>query len=263
MSGYWPRTLSVAGFVALAVVILPAAQTVFGVDFRVENRVFSGGGEEPQVKSETIFLDGVVYDFLEDPREITVFDRTNGRFICLDPKRHICTEMSTKDLESLALGLKDWAADHPDGFLNFLAEPKFDKELDEDTGERVFDSPWMTYRVAAVRTGNPEIASQYANFSDWYGRLNMRINRGSRPPFARMLVNAELDREQLFPEKVHLTLRPKAGGLLSKQITLRSEHKLVRQLVESDHRRIAQTDQYMAIFKPVGFEEYQEGMRQK
>jgi hypothetical protein len=255
--------LSTAGLAVFATGISLTAATALGVDFRVENQVFSGGGRTPQVRSTTIFLDGVVYDYLEDPREITVFDSANGRFICLDPIRHVRTELSTEHLESLAGRLKDWAGSQPDEFLKFLADPKFEKSLDEDTGELVFDSPWMTYRVTAIQTGSPETASQYAAFSDWYGRLNTRINPGSRPPFARMIVNAELAREQLFPEKVHLTVRPKAGGLLAKKTTLRSEHKLVRQLVESDRRQVAQTDQYMAIFKPVSFQEYQKGIHQE
>ena len=263
MREYWPKTVSMAGLVAVGAAVSLAAGTALGVDFRVENRVFSGGGKTPQVQSTTIFLDGVVYDYLEHPKEITIFDGANGRFICLDPIRHLRTELATEHLESLATRLKDWAANQPDGFLKFLADPKFEKSLAENTGERLFESPWMTYRVTAVRTGDPEIASQYAAFSDWYGRLNTRTNPGSRPPFARMIVSGELDREQLFPEKVHLTLSPNAGGLLAKKTTLRSEHKLVRQLVESDRRRVAQTDQYLAIFKPVSFQEYQEGMHQE
>ena len=263
MRGYWPKMLSMAGFVTFAAAMSLAGGTALGVDFRVENRVFSGSEKSPQVESATIFLDGVVYDYLEHPKEITVFDGDNGRFICLDPIRHVRTELSTEHLKSLATRLKDWAANQPDGYLKFLADPKFKKSLDGNTGERVFDSPWMTYRVTAVRTSDPETAAQYASFSDWYGRLNTRINPGSRPPFARMIVNAELEREQLFPEEIHLTVRPNADGLLAKKITLRSEHKLVRQLVESDRRRVAQTDQYMAIFKPLSFQEYQEGMKQK
>ena len=244
-------------------VVLLTISTAFGVDFRVENQVYSGSGKTPQVQSTTIFLDGIVYDYLENPREITVFDDARGRFICLDPVRHVRTELTAEHLESLARRLKDWAGNQPDKFLRFLADPEFKTSIDEDTGERVFDSPWMTYRVSAIQAGDARMASQYATFSDWYGRLNTRINPGSRPPFARMIVNAELDREQLFPERVHLTLRPKAGGLLAKKITLRSEHKLVRQLVESDRRRVAQTDQYLAIFKPIGFAEYQRGMHQE
>jgi len=263
MRGYWPKKLSMAGLIAIAAAMSLAAGTSLGVDFRVENRVFSGGEKSPQVQSATIFLDGVAYDYLEHPKEITIFDGTNGRFICLDPVRHVRTELSAEDLESRTMQLKDWAANQPDGFLKFLADPRFEKSLDENTGEQVFDSPWMTYRVATVRPGNPEIASQYATFSDWHGRFNTLINPGSRPPFARMIVNAELERQQLFPEEVHLTLRPKEGRLLAKKITLRSEHKLVRQVVESDRRQVAQTDQYMAIFKPVTFQEYQQGMRQK
>ena len=252
-----------AGRIALMAVMSAAAGTALGVNFRVDNRVFSGGGKTPRVQSATIFLDGVVYDYLENPKEITVFDGVNGRFILLDPIRRARTELSTEHLKSLAMRLKDWAANQSDRFLKFLADPEFQKSLDEETGERVFDSPLMTYRVTAVRTGNPEIASQYATFSDWYSRLNTRINPGSRLPFARAIVNAELDREQLLPEKVHLTLRPDGDRLFAKKITIESEHKLVRQLLESDRRRVAQTDQYMAIFKLVSFQEYQQGIRQE
>jgi hypothetical protein len=248
---------------AVTVVVLLTVSTVLGVDFRVENQVYLGTEKTPQVQSTTLFLDGVVYDYLENPKEITVFDEARGRFIFLDPVRRVRSDLGTEDLESLVRRLKDWAGSQPDKFLKFLADPEFESSVDEESGQRVFESPWMTYRVSAVQTGDAKIARQYASFSDWYGRLNTRINRGSRPPFARMLVNAELEREQLFPERVHLTLRPKAGGMLAKKITLRSEHKLVRQLVESDRRRVAQTDQYMAMFKPVGFEEYQAGIHQK
>ncbi len=248
---------------ALTVLVLLTVSTARGIDFRVENQVYLGSEKTPQVQSTTIFLDGVVYDYLENPREITVFHEARGRFIFLDPVRRVRSELSTEDLESLVRRLKDWAGNQPDKFLRFLAAPEFEASVDEKTGDRVFQSTWLTYRVSTVQTADAKIAHQYASFSDWYGRLNTRINPGSRPPFARMLVNAELDREQLFPERVHLTLRPKGNAVLSKKITLRSEHKLVRQLVESDRRRVAQTDQYMAIFKPVAFEEYQAGIHQE
>jgi hypothetical protein len=38
---------------------------------------------------------------------------------------------------------------------------------------------------------------------------------------------------------------------------MHSEHQLIRRLVESDRARVQQIGQFMAIFQPVSFEEYQ------
>jgi hypothetical protein len=56
--------------------------------------------------------------------------------------------------------------------------------------------------------------------------------------------------------EVHLSMRPKQG-FLRRTVEVRSEHQLVPRLVESDRDRIAQSDQFMAIFQPVPFDEYQ------
>ena len=68
-----------------------------------------------------------------------------------------------------------------------------------------------------------------------------------------------LDGRRQLPRQVELTIRPKKG-LLGKRHTLRSEHLLTRQLVESDRKRVAQTDQLMAMYSPVTFREYQRNM---
>jgi hypothetical protein len=228
-----------------------------GLEFRVENRVFSGNDKEPQIQSITIFCGKVVYDFLEEPAEITVFDEAHGRFVLLDPVRRVKTELTTGQLESLTLRLKEWARRQPDDFLQFLAAPKFEEAFDRDAAELTFDSPWMSYRLRTVPAEDAEMARQYREFCDWYCRLNTRLNPGSRPPFARMIVNEALERYGRFPQQVDLTIRPRKDGLLAKKITVRSEHQLVRQLLESDRGRVAQTDQFMAIFKPLSFDEYQ------
>jgi len=224
--------------------------------FRIENKIFVGGEKEPQVQSTTIFQDGVVYDYLVDPAEVTVFDVQRRRFVLLDLQRRVKTELTTDRVADFNERLKQRSQKQSDPFLKFLGAPSFDEVLDESTGELTFTSPWMSYRLATFDTESEALSRQYREFSDWYCRLNTVLNPGARPPFARMIVNAALEDRHLFAREVHLTMQPK-GGLLSKRLTMRSEHLLIRQLVESDRQRVAQTDQFLAMYASVDFPEYQ------
>ena len=94
-------------------------------------------------------------------------------------------------------------------------------------------------------------------FSDCYCRLNTRTNPGGRLPFARFLVDERLLQRGRLPKQVHLVVHPKGGRPFSSKVVARSEHLWVRTLLGSDEKRIAETDQYMAVFQPVSFEEYQ------
>ena len=105
------------------------------------------------------------------------------------------------------------------------------------------------------------LSRQYREFCDWYCQLNTVLNKGSKPPFARMIVNETLENRHLFPREVRLTMQPK-GGLIPKRTTVRSEHRLIRQLVESDRQRVAQTHEFMAMYTSVDFQEYQRKLAQ-
>lgn len=228
-------------------------------DFRIENKVFVDGEKEPRIQSTTIFHEGVVYDYLAEPAEVTVLDAQHGRFVLLDLTRRIKTELTTERVVDFSEHLKQWAKGQSDEFLQFLADPQFEEEFDESTHELNFTSPWMAYRLTTVGTESEEISEQYREFADWCCRLNTVLNPGARPPFARMKVNAVLHERQQFPRKVELTIQPKES-FLAKRLKVRSEHLLIRQLVESDRKRVAQTDQFIAMYTTVDFEEYQRKM---
>jgi len=225
-------------------------------EFRVENKVFVGDEKEPVVESTTIFYENVVYDYLSKPSEVTIFDKARGRFILLDLGRRVKTEVSTERVGELTERLKQWAGSQADPFLKFLSDPKFDVHYDEEKNELSCASAWLTYRVLTDDIETEAVGRRYSEFSDWYCQLNTMLNPGSRPPQARMLLNAALEARQRFPREVHLSFRPK-DSLLTRRITMRSQHQLVCQLVQSDRDRVAQTDQLMAMFTPVTFVEYQ------
>ncbi len=224
-------------------------------DFRIENEVFLSGSKRPDSRSTTIFHGGVVYDYLEQPPEVIVFDRQAGRFALLDTARRVRTELTTREVLDFSRRLQQRAQAHQDPFVKFLAAPQFEEHYDKASGELTLSSPWMTYRLLLVDAESRVISQQYREFSDWYARLNTLLSPGSKPPFARLAVNEALARREATAREVHLTLTPKKS-IPPKRTTVRSKHQLVRHLAEADRDRLTQTQQFIKIFKPVEFEQY-------
>lgn len=229
-------------------------------EFRVENKVYVGSEKEPRSESTTIFYQGLVYDYLKEPAEVTVFDAPHRRFVLLDTSRRLKTELSADEVAALNHNLRDWAAGQADPYLQFLAAPKFEEQFDEPSATLTLTSPWVSYRVVTEVPDNPAIARQYREFSDWYTLLNTRLNPGSKLPFARLSLNESLDKRGRIPKEVSLTMRSKRG-LPFQKITVRSEHHLVPTLLQSDRDRIRQTDEFIGMFRMVDFGEYQRPSR--
>lgn len=251
-----PRNLG--AWLIVGLLVLVGASPIAADGFRVENQVFVEDEEEPSSRSTTIFYEDVVYDYLDTPKEITVFDRLAGRIILLDPVRKIRTELTSRDLEALSGRLRTWAAGQGDPFLRFSAQPDFDEDYDSSTGGLKLQSPWISYEVETSALVRTEALELYLEFCDWYSLLNVRLDPGSRPPFPRMVLNRKLNLLGRMPREVHLTVRPKGETFLGEKTSARSEHRVIPHLLESDRSRIAQTDQFMATFQPLPFREYQE-----
>ncbi|HLA83233.1 MAG TPA: hypothetical protein VJL29_00440 [Thermoguttaceae bacterium] len=253
------RTFCISVLLAWVVLILTQA-TSRADDFRIENSVFTEEDEEneqgPSLRSTTIFHRGVVYDFLNDPPEVIIFDPANSRLILLDVERKLRTDLSPTIVRQAIERLKSLSVGTKDRRKQFLYDPIFEKNVDEETSEQVFDSPWMSYRVLAARSENREVVRQYHQFCDWSARLNTFLRPGSRPPFPRLVVNQELAERHEIPTRIIFTLKTRRGLTTSKEV-LRSEHHLVPRLVESDLRRVAGAGEQMAAFKTVTFREYE------
>lgn len=247
----WRPAVCVIGL--WAAVFVPHALAVDG--FRVDSRVYYEDQKEPACQSSTIFADRMVYDFLDKPAEICVFDRPREQFILLNTERRISTRVAMQDVSGFTDQLQARAETQTDPFLQFLARPKFEQHLDPGSGTLTLNSPWMTYRVEASAPPDPSMVPLFREFSDWYVRLTPILDSAARPPFARMMLNEALERSGLMPRKVTLTLAPKRG-IMAKRITIRSEHQVIGQLSESDNDRLSQVQQYVTIFNSVGMEQY-------
>ena len=234
---------------------LPAAGEDLREDFRVDNKIFIGSSKKPYSRSTTIFHQGMVYDYLDDPAEIVVLDKEAGRFVLLDTVRKVRAELALDDVLQFTRRLQQSAENHADPLVNFMAAPTFHERFDKDAGELTLSSPWMTYRLLLARPKSPAIVGQYREFADCYARLNPVLHSGARPPFARLLVNEALQRYEAIARQVHLTLSPKKTSP-PEGTTIRSEHELIRQVAQPDLDRVTQTRQFMDIFKPVSLQQY-------
>jgi hypothetical protein len=230
-------------------------------DFRIQTRVFKEDEETPISENLTLFRSGVVYDYLSQPAETTIFDRARGdkpgRFVLLDPVRQVQTEVTLPRLERFTSNLQLWAAAQSDPFLRFLSQPEFKEELDPKDQFWTYSSRWMNYRVKAAPAPTAEVFQQYDAFSEFFVRLNTMLTIRSRPPYGlgRLSVNAGLRARREIPTEVHLAV-DSPSRFLRRRTTYRSEHILSTLLAQPDHLRIRETETQLVNFKHVELEEY-------
>jgi hypothetical protein len=247
--------LTALGFAIAVVGALMDAAPAAGEDFRIDNKVYAEGRKEPMNVSTSIFQGGVLFDFMQQPEEITILDRDAKRFVLLDVRRKIRTELPLAAVTDFAERLKQKLEESDDPFVKFQVDPKFEEKFNPSTGELTLTSPWMTYRIQTQSAESREMAAQYREASDWLTRLNTVLNPGARLPSPRLLVNEALAKRDLMAREVHLTTTAKKSTP-PKRIVVRSEHQLARQLTEADQTRVKQARQYAAEFRTVVFSEY-------
>jgi hypothetical protein len=257
----------VAGGLLLAVVVVGMGAVIVargsaqpdpeadGCDFRVENRVFVGEDEAPVGHSTTLFHQAMVYDYLENPAEVVVFDRKADLFTLLDPARQVRCEIADDEVLVLAERVRELAGRQSDPLLRFFATPRFDERFDPAAGELILSSPWLTYRLSVEEPAEEDMARQVREFSDGYARLNALLSPGSRPPSARLVVNEALEKRAVIAREVRLAIDPPEQSDLPGS-RMRSQHDFAVGLAESDLARVRQTRQWMQDFRWVTFDAY-------
>lgn len=252
-----PSIVRLTVFALIAFGVLSAARSATAEGFRIETKIFVDDEEEPVSTATTLFLDGVVYDFLGEPEQIAVFRKPGGgkpgRFILLDSRRRVRTELSTDQLAGAMNKLRTWAARQNDPLLRFAANPQFDESFDRDSGKLVLASHEESYTIETVPADEPQALAEYREFLDWYTRLNALLSAGP-PPEPRLQVNAALARYQIVPVTVELT---RAG----EKEPLRAEHQFTWRLSKEDLQRIDDACASLAAYRPVENAEYLRGMR--
>ncbi|MEI8372137.1 MAG: hypothetical protein WCJ35_04785 [Planctomycetota bacterium] len=224
-------------------------------DFRVDNAIYVEGQSQPQSEGVTIFHEGLVYDFLNEPAEVILFDKAHRRFTLLDIGHHVRSEISIDDVQAFVNRVKQRLSGHSNPNMKWLADPSFEESFIRETSELTLKSTFMTYQ-AQVQSTVPAVAAQYHEFSDWYAQFNFAVNPKSRPPFPRMMLNEAIDRSKGIAKEVHLTTALSPKDVPTK---ITSRHQLVMQLDSADRNRVAEAREYQRSFQSVSFRDYREG----
>jgi hypothetical protein len=223
-----------------------------GEGFRIETKIYVGDEEEPQGESTTLFLDGVVYDFLARPAQTAVFRRSSGgkpgRFILLSNEHRLRTEISTDKLSGAMEKLKEWAGRQRDPFLQFAANPEFEESFERGSGQLVLASHLENYWVTTAPADDPQSLDEYRQYLDWYTRLNALLSAGP-PPEPRLRLNEALARRKAVPLTVELT---RAG----EKEPLRAEHDFTWRLSQDDMQKIEEVRASLASYRAVSNEEF-------
>jgi hypothetical protein len=224
--------------------------------FRIETKIYTGDPKdkkiEPISKTTTLFKDGIVYDFLENPEQTAVFRKATGgkpgRFILMNDKERAQTEVSTDKLTNTMKDLRKWASGQKDPFLKFAANPRFDETFDRNTGKLVLASPLETYTVeTSPATQHQDSMTDYHEFLDWYTQLNT-LQTSPVPPDPRLKLNDALIRHRVVPTKVEL----KRTG----EDLVWADHDFTWRLSQEDMQRIEDVQSGLTAYKQVENKEF-------
>lgn len=222
--------------------------------FRIDNRWSSGDNAG---KSVTVFYDGLVYDFIGDNGQITIYDKAAGTFILLDPSCRLKALVTTQSLAEDCERQRDAFRKSDSPFQNYLAEPFFEENAYEaESGLMYFRSPWVEYRFETVTLDDPVVSEGYYDYCRQLTLLNIRAS-GAPTPMIRNELNPVLEQNRRFPGKVVMTLYPR-GKVIFSTVAIKAEstHTFVRRLQSTDESKVAQAERYRELFREVPLDDY-------
>ncbi len=246
-------TLRAGLCLAMAACVWLAPQVGWATDFAIDSRLFINGAAEPQSANTTIFVQGIAYDYSSLFGEVSILDPGGRRFILLNPRTQQRVDVPLATVQEFTRGLPAACAQSPQELVRFLGNPKFEEQLDRESGKLTLNSKLMNYEVATVEAPAAEAAAAYRQFADWYTQLNTMTNPGGLPPFGRMRLNHVLATANRLPQEVHLTVRSDRSA---DELRLRSVHVIRWELSPNDRKRTQEADEMFQRFEAVRPEVY-------
>jgi hypothetical protein len=224
--------------------------------FRIATKVYVGEEkqkQQPVGEATTLFLDGVVYDFLKNPEQIAVFRKPTGdkpgQFILLSDEHSIQTKISMEKIAGAMQKLRTVASHQHDAYSKFAANPQFDESFDDNTGKLILASHVENYSVETKPADHPDEMREYRVFLDSYTQLNTLLSGSGMPPEPRMRLNSVLARHKAVPLKVELTRKG--------EDLLRAEHEFTWRLSQDDHKRIDDVRASLTSYREVPNKDFQ------
>lgn len=238
-------------------------------DFRIVNTVsapaIAGATVPVPVVSQMIFIDGVVYNFIDPHGELTVYDAAQDTLVVIDPELRLQTRLPAAATRAAIDETRKSLVGHRIPLVAFAAQPEFRQSLDPDSGTLKMTSELFDYEVETTPAGDPSVTATYYGAADMFCYLNFRLQPGplALKYLVRLDVNQSLREAQRLPKKITLDFYPKGKGLLAKAERYESRHEIFGRLSDADRKRLDQARNMMQTFRTAAFDEYQREVEKK
>ena len=167
--------------------IVPSRATaaIAAEDFRIETKIFVGDEEKPVSKTTTLFLDGVVYDFLAKPEQ-TPCSANRAAASRAASSCSIRQQRMQNGTLDRATGRRDEQAaqlgrrGRTIRSCNLPPIRSSRNRSSRDSGKLVLASHLENYTVDTRPAEHPEALAEYREFLDWYTQLNTLLQAARR-----------------------------------------------------------------------------------
>lgn len=226
---------------------IPGLATASAATFTVNVQTFVDESDQPVADHRVVMDNGLFYDLPQiETSIVTVYDTAAGTVTMLDRAKQVQTTVAIDDLVRITAQARA-AADTPDKRHRL----GIDAVVAPSTRVSGFTIHFggATYHTTTQAPADPEMASDFARFSDLASRLNL-VQRHWLPPFARMTLGDHLRTIGQMP--LETTLAIERGG----QVHQYRSRVMIGDIDANDTAAIKQTAGMRALFREVTLDEF-------
>jgi hypothetical protein len=213
------------------------------LDFQIRIDLYSDDSKPPINSLQTVFTDGLAIEFNDQQGRCTVVDSAKGRITLLDNERKILAHIDMQAIETQLDRAIDQMSEVQQKALSSDGPP-----IAESNEYFAISNAFVRYRFKPVAT-KPEIATSYAEFTDWITRL-YALHGPKMPPQMRLELNRLLAEQSQLPAELRRiivygakTEQPRTEEIIARLIVTES-------LSDSDRSRVANVYRCMGEYKP-------------
>jgi len=260
----------------LAVILfgfLTCQSNISAQDYRIYTHILdhrnidTNGKPKVVARSLTIWHAGKVYDYMVNVDELVIYDPIQRRFTIISSQHNMACTLDFSELKQHQKVARNQAKEYLEELseteatqqaklIAFQLDPKFRIEFTPGENRLACKSPQLSYVAETIPAPNEDIAKAFRQYADWSSQLNFVLHGKSLMPAARLRLNEELEKQNLIPIKVTLTLADAANSKLS------AEHSINWELEKHDRFRITEWKHLLqdGELKFVSFQEYQRNL---
>lgn len=185
----------------------------------VRDRSTAAAGKLQDQRSLMIFHAGKVYDYIEPAQEVTIFEPAHRRFIVVNLRRQLRSELMQDQIRKF-LGMAEDEAQKRLAFadenltpaarkslelLQFQLKPEFVTTFDPSKAQLMLANPRFQYVAAGLfAPPSQDFVDKYLHVADWMAQFNSVLHPQSLLPGPRIKLNQELRSHGLLPSTVEL-----------------------------------------------------------